>query len=84
MIAAFKAEGDKLSLSRCTQLCFGPAKFEALYKEKGITLFLCKAIVNAGHSPMKDFFWLEFSTSNTYKPRDHLHMQPGGTAGCWV
>lgn len=80
LVKALKGEGEQLNAARCAQLCFGPGKFDGQLAEKNIDLFLCKATVNAGHEPSKDFLWLEFSANRGYEP-DHLYMRRGNTQG---
>jgi hypothetical protein len=71
LVTSMKEAGSELTDQRLGALCFGDRSsegFSPLFEAKGVRLFICKTLVNAGEEPSKEFMWLEFSAHPTYVP----------------
>ena len=71
LVEALKTEATPLTDQKLGKLCYAePTDFAARFEAKGVKIFICKARVNAGQEPCKDFLWLEFSAHETYVPEE--------------
>lgn len=90
LVSAMKTAGDQLTEQRLGALCFGDHSshgFSPLFEAKGVRLFVCKTLVNAGEEPSKEFLWLEFSAHSTYVPDPHQLVRKkddGGVSMCML